>query len=96
MSNTTTLRQAIEELYNCNAQLEVKGILTILHKTPEYAHLKHQAEYRPVYNTLKRVMGTTKPSKTAKVQKTSIVLDLTQPPINTQAIPGKVVCAGRR
>jgi len=97
MSNTTTLRQAIEELYNCNAQLEVKGILAILNKTPEYAHLKDKAEYRPVYNTLKRVMGTTKPSKTSKkVQKTSIVFDLTQTPVNAQAIPGKVVCAGRR
>jgi hypothetical protein len=96
MSNTTTLRQAIEELYNCNAQLEVKGILAILHKTPEYAHLKDKAEYRPVYNTLKRVMGVKPASKPSKVQKTSIVLDLTQPPINAQAIPGKVVCAGRR
>jgi hypothetical protein len=41
-------------------------------------------------------MGVKPTSKPSKVQKTSIVLDLTQPPINTQAIPGKVVCAGRR
>ena len=99
MSNTTTLRQAIEELYSCNAQLEVKGILAILNQAPEYTHLQDKAAYRPVYNTLKRVMGTTKPSKPSKpskVQKTSIVFDLTQTQVNAKAIPGKVVCAGRR
>jgi hypothetical protein len=96
MNNTITLRQAIEELYSCNAQLEVKGILAILNQAPEYTHLQDKAAYRPVYNTLKRVMGTTKPSKPSKVQKTSIVFDLTQTPVNAKAIPGKVVCAGRR
>jgi hypothetical protein len=96
MNNTTTLRQAIEELYSCNAQLEVKAVLNILHKTPEYAHLQDKAAYRPVYNTLKRVMGAKPASKSLKkVSKTSIVLDLTQAPINAQAIPGSVVCAGR-
>jgi len=83
MNNTTTLSQAIEELYSCNAHIEVKGILAILHKTPEYAHLKDKAEYRPVYNTLKRVMGTTKPSKIQKTEKTSIIFDLSAPAAST-------------
>ncbi len=95
MSNTTTLTETVKAIHTATPTMSVKEIRDII--AVNYTHL--QADYRKVYNTLKRIWvgSSSKPSsKTSKkVSKASIVLDLTQPPINAQAIPGKVVCAGR-
>jgi hypothetical protein len=89
--NTSTLTEAVKALYEVCPMMPVKEIvenLSINHK-----HLI--VDYRKVYNTLKRVSGgTSKTPKTAKVEKASIVLDLTQTP-EGPAIPGVVVNSGK-
>jgi hypothetical protein len=94
MNNTTTLTEAVKAIHTVTPTMSVKEIRDII--AVNYTHL--QADYRKVYNTLKRIWvgSASKPSKSSKVQKTSIVFDLTQTPVNAKAIPGKVVCAGRR
>ena len=82
MNNTTTLTETVKALYSINNQYTVKGILEAIQT--QYSYLK--ADYRKVYNTLKRINGSSKPvkvSKTSKKEKTSIVFDLTAPAISS-------------
>lgn len=89
--NTSTLTSAVKTLYTANTNVSVKEILNNIQTN--HTHLI--VDYRKVYNTLKRVSGgTSKTPKTAKVEKASIVLDLTQTP-EGPAIPGVVVNSGK-
>jgi len=87
----TTLTEAVKALYTANTQISVKEILNNL--STHQTHLK--TDYRKVYNTLKRINGSSKVQKVIKTEKASIVLDLTQTP-EGPAIPGVVVASGKK
>jgi len=94
-SNTKniTLTEAIRALYGESATMSVKGLVETLKTNSAYSHLS--VDYRKVYNTWKRVSGNSKPAKTTKTSKASVVLDLTIPPISETAPKSQVVCEGQ-
>jgi len=98
----TTLTEAVKALYTTNTNVSVKEILNSIQTNQTYL----KADYRKVYNTLKRIsQDTSKASKEVsveslmgkhmKTEKASIILDLTQTP-KGPAIPGVVVNAGKK
>lgn len=71
-SNTNsniTLTEAVKALYTQNTGISVKEILGSIQT--QHTHLN--VDYRKVYNTLKRVNGST---KTSQMEKASVVLDI--------------------
>lgn len=89
--NTSTLTEVVKALYEVSPMMPVKDILENL----KFNHTHLKADYRKVYNTLKRISeGTSKTPKAVKTEKASIVLDLTQTP-SGPAIPGVVVNCGK-
>ena len=92
MNTNTTLTSAVKALHEASPMMPVKDILENL----KFNHTHLKADYRKVYNTLKRIsQDTSKTPKTAKVEKASIILDLTQTP-EGPAIPGVVVNSGKK
>jgi len=101
----TTLTEAVKALYTTNTNVSVKEILNSIQTNQTYL----KADYRKVYNTLKRIsQDTSKTPKASKevsveslvgkhikTEKASIILDLTQTP-KGPAIPGVVVNAGKK
>ena len=79
MNNTTTLTEAVKALYATHPRITVIQIVNDL--SVNQPHLK--ADYRKVYNTFKRINGSSKAPKTPKVEKSSIIFDLTIPPAAT-------------
>lgn len=99
MNNTITLSQAVKDLYSVNSSITVKDILAILHDTnhPLASQLDlSKVYYQTVRGALLKVSGNQPKQKASKIQKTSIILDLTQKPVNSTAIPGKVYFAGKK
>jgi hypothetical protein len=76
--NNITLTEAVKALHEVSPMMPVKDILENLNIN--HNHLK--VDYRKVYNTLKRVSGN-RTKKTPKMEKTSIILDLTIPATQT-------------
>ena len=94
MNNNTTLTEAIKALYTANTNISVKDLLGEI--SSQYSHLKDKAHYRAVYNTLKRISkGSLKTQvvKAPKTEKSSIILDFTQEPLET--VSSKVFFAGK-
>lgn len=90
MNNNTTLTQAVQALHEIDPMMPVKDILENL----QINHTHLQVDYRKVYNTLKRVSGgTSKAPKTPKIEKSSIIFDLTLEPAHT--VKGVVVKRGQ-
>lgn len=87
----TTLTEAVKALYLAHPRITVIQIMNDLRVNQ--THLK--TDYRKVYNTLKRINGSSKAPKVIKTEKASIVLDLTQTP-EGPAIPGVVVASGKK
>lgn len=75
-NTTTTLTEAVKALYAAHPRITVIQIVNDL--SVNQTHLK--ADYRKVYNTFKRINGS---SKAPKVEKSSIIFDLTIPPAAT-------------
>ena len=80
----TTLTEVVKALHTATPTMSVKEIRDSI--AVNYTHL--QADYRKVYNTLKRIWvgspsKTQKVSKTPKIEKSSIIFDLTIPPAAT-------------
>ncbi len=92
MTNHITLSQAVKDLYFTNPQYSVKEMMNLIHG--QHQHLQEKAHYRAIYNTLKRVSG--KPTQPSQTQKASVILDLSQAPINKSAVKGKVYFAGKK
>jgi hypothetical protein len=92
--NTNTINKGltdiVRELYTQNAGVTVKEILGSIQT--QHNHLA--VDYRKVYNTLKRVNGSSKAPKTSKTEKSTVIFDLTAPPAYTAK--GIVVKRGRR
>lgn len=91
-SNTINkgLTDIVRELYTQNAGVTVKEILGSIQT--QHTHLN--ADYRKIYNTLKRVNGSSKAPKTSKTEKSTVIFDLSAPPADT--VKGIVVKRGRR
>jgi len=93
MNNNTTLTQAVKAIHEVSPMMSVKDILEAI----QINHNHLQVDYRKVYNTLKRVSGGTtkapKTSKAPKVEKSSIIFDLTLEPAHT--VKGVVVKRGQ-
>lgn len=77
-TNTKGLTDIVRELYTQNTGITVKEILGTI-QAQSLDHLT--ADYRKVYNTLKRVNGSTKTPKTPKTEKSTIIFDLSAPPM---------------
>lgn len=90
MNNTTSLTTIIKDLYTQNTEITVKEILSKI--SSDYTNF--QTDYRKVYNTLKRINGSTKTQKTSKMEKSTVIFDLSAPPAAT--VKGIVVKRGRR
>jgi len=88
MNNTITLTEAIKAIHATVPMMPVKDIVENL--TINHSHLK--VDYRKVYNTLKRISGSSV-KKAPKMEKASIVLDLTITPSET--VKGVVYSKGR-
>lgn len=86
-NNNITLTEAVKALYTQNTGISVKEILGSIRT--QYTHLN--VDYRKIYNTLKRVNGST---KTRKIEKASVVLDLSAPACTS--VKGIVVKRGRQ
>lgn len=89
-SNNTTLTEVVRGLYTQNAGITVKEILGSIQT--QHNHLN--VDYRKVYNTLKRVNGSTKAPKAPKTEKSTVIFDLTAPPAGS--VKGIVVKRGSR
>lgn len=90
MNNNTTLTQAVKAIHEVSPMMSVKDILEAI----QINHNHLIVDYRKVYNTLKRVSGgTSKAPKTSKVEKSSIIFDLTLEPAHT--VKGVVVKRGQ-
>lgn len=76
MSTTTSLTEAVKALYAAHPRITVIQLVNDL--SVNQPHLK--ADYRKVYNTFKRINGSV---KAPKVEKSSIIFDLTMPPAST-------------
>lgn len=76
MNTTTSLTEAVKALYAAHPRITVIQIVNDL--SVNQPHLK--ADYRKVYNTFKRVNGS---SKAPKTEKSSIIFDLTMTPATT-------------
>ena len=83
MINTTTLTEAVKALYTATPTMSVKDILENL--KINQTHLK--ADYRKVYNTFKRISGTSNKNfkiiEASDLDKCSIIFDLTASPTAT-------------
>jgi hypothetical protein len=76
MNTTTTLTEAVKALYAAHPRITVIQLVNDL--SVNQPHLK--ADYRKVYNTFKRINGS---AKAPKVEKSSIIFDLTLAPAAT-------------
>lgn len=90
MNSNTTLTEVVRGLYTQNTGITVKEILGSIQT--QHNHLS--VDYRKVYNTLKRVNGSTKAPKAPKTEKTTVIFDLSAPPAGS--VKGIVVKHGRR
>jgi hypothetical protein len=92
----TSLQQAVQQILSSNPHFTVKDILATILDTnhPLASGLDlSKVYYQTVRNALNKVSGVSNPKK---VSKTSIVLDLTLPPINSKAIKSEVYFAGKK
>jgi len=93
----TSLQQAVQQISSSNPHFTVKDILATLQDTnhPLASSLDlSKVYYQTVRNALLKISGTSK-TKVKKTFKSSILLDLTIPPINDKAIKSKVHFAGK-
>ena len=89
MNNNITLTEAVKTLYTTNTKTSVKEILGAIQI--QHTHLK--VDYRKVYNTWKRISGSSTKKSVLKTENASIVLDLTMTP--TETVKGVVYSQGR-